>query len=209
MLHLGTLLAVLLFYRSDLVQMARFDRAGRRMMTIIAIGTVPAVVFGLAFESKLDELVDRPTTVAVMLILTGVVLLAATMLRRGDGTAEELSPKDSGIIGLAQSLALIPGVSRSGMTISAGLARGTERVEAARFAFLLGIPVIAGAGLLSVAKAVSDGDGITASTIVGLAVAAIVGYWAIAFLIRVLGRVGLAPFGIYCIAAGAISFVML
>jgi undecaprenyl-diphosphatase len=209
MLHLGTLLAVLLFYRSDLVQMARFDRAGRRMMTIIAIGTVPAVVFGLAFESKLDELVDRPTTVAVMLILTGVVLLAATMLRRGDGTAEELSPKDSGIIGLAQSLALIPGVSRSGMTISAGLARGMESVEAARFAFLLGIPVIAGAGLLSVAKAVSDGDGITASTIVGMAVAAIVGYWAIAFLIRVLGRVGLTPFGIYCVAAGAISVVML
>jgi undecaprenyl-diphosphatase len=209
MLHLGTLLAVLLFYRSDLVQMARFDRAGRRMMTIIAIGTVPAVVFGLAFESKLDELVNRPTTVAVMLIVTGVVLLATTLLRRGSRAAEELSPKDSGIIGLAQSLALIPGVSRSGMTISAGLARGTERVEAARFAFLLGIPVIAGAGLLSVAKAVSDGDGITASTIAGMAVAAVVGYWAIAFLIRVLGRVGLAPFGIYCIAAGAVSIVIL
>jgi undecaprenyl-diphosphatase len=209
MLHLGTLFAVLLYYRSDLVRMARFDRPGRRMMTIIAIGTVPAVVFGLAFESKLDELVDRPTTVAVMLIVTGIVLLSTMLLRQGDRTAEELSPKDSGIIGLAQSLALIPGVSRSGMTISAGLARGMDRVEAARFAFLLGIPVIAGAGLLSVARAISDGGGITASTIVGMLAAAIVGYWAISFLIRVLGRVGLAPFGIYCIAAGTISVIVL
>ncbi len=209
MLHLGTLFAVLLYFRTDLARMARFDRPGRRMMTIIAIGTVPAVVFGLAFESKLDELVDRPTTVAVMLVVTGVVLLSTTLLRRGDKPAEELSPKDSGIIGLAQSLALIPGVSRSGMTISAGLARGMDRVEAARFAFLLGIPVIAGAGLLSAARAVSDGGGVTPSTIVGMVVAAVVGYWAIAFLIRVLGRVGLAPFGIYCIAAGAISILLL
>ncbi len=209
MLHLGTLVAVLLYFRTDLARMARFDRPGRRMITIIAIGTIPAVVFGLAFESTLDELVDRPTTVAVMLMVTGVVLLSTMLLRRGDHTAEELSPKDSGIIGLAQSLALIPGVSRSGMTISAGLARGMDRVEAARFAFLLGIPVIAGAGLLSAARAVSDGGGVTASTIVGMVVAAVVGYWAIAFLIRVLGRVGLAPFGIYCIAAGAISILLL
>ena len=209
MLHLGTLFAVLLYYRTDLARMARFDRAGRRMMTIIAIGTVPAVVLGLAFESKLEELIDRPTTVAIMLMMTGVVLLATMVLRRGDRTTEGLSPKDSGIIGLAQSLALIPGVSRSGMTISAGLARGMDRIEAARFAFLLGIPVIAGAGLLSVVKAISEGGGITGATIVGMVVAAVVGYGAIAFLIRVLGRVGLAPLGIYCIAAGAISVVLL
>ncbi len=209
MLHLGTLAAVLVYYRSDLARMARFDRAGRRMITIILIGTIPAVILGLAFESKLDELIERPTAVAVMLIVTGIILLSTTLLRQGDRTAAELTPKDSVIIGFAQSLALIPGISRSGMTISAGLARGMERVEAARFAFLLGIPVIAGAGLLSVAKAVSEGDGITASTIVGMVVAAIVGYWAIAFLIRVLGKVGLAPFGIYCVAAGTISVILL
>lgn len=113
------------------------------------------------------------------------------------------------IIGLAQSFALIPGVSRSGMTISAGLARGLGRVEAARFAFLLGIPAIAGAGLLSVARAFSEGAGITAATIVGMIVAALVGYWAISFLIRILGRIGLAPFGIYCVAAGLLGVVIL
>ncbi len=209
MLHLGTLVAVLAYYRSDLARMARFDRPARKMITIIAIGTVPAVVLGLAFESKLDELTERPTAVAVMLIVTGVILLATMLLRPGHKRAEELSPKDAGFIGLAQSFALIPGVSRSGMTISAGLARGLEPVESARFAFLLGIPVIAAAGLLSVIRAISDGSGITVSTIVGMVVAAVVGYWAIAFLIRVLAKVGLAPFGVYCVAAGALGVIIL
>jgi undecaprenyl-diphosphatase len=144
-----------------------------------------------------------------MLIVTGVILLATMLLRPGDRATEELRPTDAGLIGLAQSFALIPGVSRSGMTISAGLARGMERVEAARFAFLLGIPVIAGAGLLSIARAISDGEGITASTIVGMVVAAVTGYWAIAFLIRVLARAGLAPFGIYCVAFGVIALIAL
>jgi undecaprenyl-diphosphatase len=209
MLHLGTLLAVLFYFRTDLAEMARFDRAGRRMITIIAIGAIPAVVLGLAFESKLEELTERPTAVAVMLIVTGIVLLATVLLPLGHRTADELSPKDAGIIGLAQSLALIPGISRSGMTISAGLARGLERVEAARLAFLLGIPVIAGAGLLSMIQAISDESGVTVATIIGMIVAAVVGYWAIAFLIRVLAKVGLAPFGIYCVAAGALGVIIL
>jgi undecaprenyl-diphosphatase len=209
MLHLGTLAAVVLYYHKDLIRMARFDRTGRRMITIIVIGTIPAVILGLAFESRLDELTEQPSVVAGMLIVTGIILLSTMLLRPGDRTMEELTPTDAGLIGLAQSFALIPGVSRSGMTISAGLARGMARVEAARFAFLLGIPVIAGAGLLSVVRAVSDGEGITASTLVGMVVAAITGYWAIAFLIRVLAKAGLAPFGIYCVVFGAVALVAL
>lgn len=209
MLHLGTLTAVLVYYRSDVARMARFDRVGRRMVTIIVIGTIPAVVFGLLFESTLDQLTERPKVVAGMLILTGLIMLATILLRPGAKTTEQLSPTDAGVTGLAQSFALIPGISRSGMTISAGLARGMERVEAARFAFLLGIPAIAGAGLLSIAKAVSEGAGITAATIIGMVVAAIVGYWAISFLIRILGKVGLAPFGIYCVIAGILAVIVL
>ena len=209
MLHLGTLAAVLIYFRSDLAAMARFDRPGRRMITIIVIGTIPAVILGLLFESKLDQLTERPKLVAGMLILTGVIMLGTRMLRAGSKTTERLSPADGGLIGLAQSFALIPGVSRSGMTISAGLARGMDRVEAARFAFLLGIPVIAGAGLLSVVKAFSDGAGITIATVVGMIVAGLVGYWAISFLIRILGKVGLTPFGIYCVIAGVIGVIIL
>ncbi len=209
MLHLGTLAAVLVFYRADIAKMARFDRPGRRMITIIVIGTIPAVILGLLFENTLDELTAKPKAVAGMLVVTGVIMLATMMLPQGRKTAEDLSPADAGLIGLAQSFALIPGVSRSGMTISAGLARGLGRVEAARFAFLLGIPAIAGAGLLSVAKALSDGAGITASTVVGMIVAGLVGYWAISFLIRILGTIGLAPFGIYCVAVGLLGMVIL
>jgi undecaprenyl-diphosphatase len=209
MLHLGTLVAVLVYFRADLARMARFDRAGRRLITIIVIGTIPAVVLGLAFESKLDELTERPEVVAGMLIVTGGVLLATVLLRLGDKKVDEVTPTDSILIGLAQSFALIPGVSRSGMTISAGLARRMAPVDAARFAFLLGIPVIAGAGLLSVARAISDGSGITAATVVGMVVAAITGYLAIAFLLRVIAKAGLGPFGIYCIAFGALALVLL
>ncbi|MEN8113954.1 MAG: undecaprenyl-diphosphate phosphatase [Actinomycetota bacterium] len=209
MLHLGTLVAVLIFYRQDLVRMARFDRPGRRMITIIMIGTIPAVILGLTLEDRLDQLTEHPIAVAGMLIVTGVILLSTTLLRRGDKPTEDLSPTDAGLIGLAQSFALIPGVSRSGMTISAGLARGMDRVEAARFAFLLGIPAIAGAGLLSMARLVSEGTGVTSETIVGMVVAAITGYWAIAFLIKVLARVGLAPFGIYCVVAGLTGVIIL
>jgi undecaprenyl-diphosphatase len=209
MLHLGTLVAVLVYYRTDVMQMARFDRSGRRLLTLIAIGTIPAVVLGLAFKSKIEELTEDPRTVAIFLILTGVVLLATMLLRPGRRGVTDLDPKDAGLIGLAQALALIPGVSRSGMTISAGLARGMDPVEAARFAFLLGIPAIAGAGLLSMADLVSEGTGITASIIVGTIVAGIAGYFAIALLIRILTQVGLAPFGVYCVLVGGFSLVVL
>jgi undecaprenyl-diphosphatase len=209
MLHLGTLIAVVLYYRSDLARMARFDRPGRRMITLIVIGTIPAAVLGLAFKEQLDRINETPKAVAVFLVVTGIVLLGTMLLRFGDRLAEGLRPVESVLIGLAQAFALIPGISRSGMTISAGLARGLQRLEAARFAFLLGIPAIAGGGLLSMLDLIGEGGGIPASTWVGMVVAAVSGYAAIALLIRILGRVGLAPFGIYCVVAGTLSFVLL
>lgn len=209
MLHLGTLGAVLVYYRKDIAAMAKFDRPARRLITIIVIGTIPAVVLGLAFESKIEELVAEPTAVAVMLIVTGVVLLGTTLLRLGDRRTEDIGPTDSLLIGLAQSLALIPGISRSGMTISTGLARGMDRTEAARFAFLLGIPVIAGAGLLQIADVLSAGESIPSDVWIGMIAAGLSGYAAIALLIRLLSRIGLAPFGIYCVAFGVFSIIAL
>ncbi len=209
MLHLGTLAAVIVYYRDDLVRMARFDRPARKMITLLVIGTVPAVILGLAFESRLDQLNENPEAVAAMLIVTGVVLLSTMLIRFGDRRADDLAAKDAILIGLAQSAALIPGISRSGMTISAGLGRGVEPVEAARFGFLLGIPAIAGAGLLSAGRAASDGTGITAAIVVGTVVAGLIGYLAIALLIRALQRVGLGPFGLYCVTVGAVALAVL
>jgi undecaprenyl-diphosphatase len=205
MLHLGTLAAVLVYYRSDLVAMAKFDRPARRLITLIVIGTVPAVVLGLMFESKIEDLVDDPSTVAIMLVVTGIVLLATGLLRTGDKRTKDIGPLDSFIIGVSQALALVPGISRSGMTISAGLVRGMSRVEGARYAFLLGIPVIAGAGLLEMVDFLGSGEPIPGSVWVGVVVAGLSGYLAISLLIRLLSRVGLAPFGIYCVAAGTLA----
>lgn len=209
MLHLGTLGAVLVYYRSDLARMARFDRPARRLITLIILGSIPAVILGLAFEDRIEELISEPVTVAYFLIGLGVVLIGTTLLRIGDKRTEDIGPLDSFLIGLAQALALIPGISRSGSTITAGMVRGMDRAEAARFAFLLGIPVIAGAGLLQILDVVSAGESIPLEVWVGMVTAGITGYAAIAILLRLLTRVGLAPFGIYCIAFGTISVIAL
>lgn len=209
MLHLGTLAAVLVYYRSDIAAMARFDRPGRRLITLIVIGSIPAAILGLTFADKIEELISDPVVVAYMMIVTGVVLLSTTLLRVGDGTMTDIGPKDSVVIGLAQSMALIPGISRSGMTISAGMARGMEKTQSANFAFLLGIPVIAGAGLLSIADVLSSGESIPTEVWVGMVAAGLSGYAAIAILLRLLTRIGLAPFGIYCVLFGAFSIIML
>jgi undecaprenyl-diphosphatase len=209
MLHLGTLGAVLVYYRADIAGMAKFDRPARKLITLILIGTIPAVVLGLLFKDKIEEFVSEPTKVAFMLIVTGAVLLATTQLRLGDRRTEDIGPLDGLLTGLAQSLALIPGISRSGMTISAGLARGMQRTEAARFAFLLGIPVIAGAGLLGVVDVLRSGESIPSTVWVGVVVAGLSGYAAIAILLRLLTRVGLAPFGLYCVTFGAIAIYVL
>ena len=209
MLHLGTLGAVLVYYRSDIADMAKFDRAGRRMISLIVIGSIPAVILGFAFKDKVEELIDEPRIVAVMLIVTGIILLLTRLIRVGTKTITHIGPLDSLLIGLAQATALIPGISRSGMTISTGLTRGMNRTDAARFAFLLGIPVIAGAGLLGLIDVVTSDVGVPATVWVGVVVAGLAGYAAIAFLLRVLTHVGLGPFGIYCVAFGSLSLVLL
>jgi undecaprenyl-diphosphatase len=208
MLHLGTLAAVLVYYRTDIAKMAKFDRPARKLITLIVIGCIPAVIGGLLFKDQIEELIADPSAVAIMMIATGLVLLGTTLLRAGDRRFEDLRPLDSVLIGVGQALALIPGISRSGMTISTGLLRGMDKVEAARFAFLLGIPVIAGAGLLEMIDFMGSGESIPGSTWVGVVVAGVSGYLAIAVLIRLLTRVGLGPFGIYCVAFGAISFIL-
>ena len=209
MLHLGTLGAVLVYYRSDIARMAKFDRPARRLITLILIGSIPAAVLGLAFEDRVEDLISEPVTVAYFLIGLGVVLIGTTLLRVGDRRTEDIGPLDTVLIGLAQALALIPGISRSGSTITAGMLRGMDRAEAARFAFLLGIPVIAGAGLLQMLEVISAGESIPVEVWVGMITAGLTGYAAIAVLLRLLTRVGLAPFGIYCIAFGALSIIAL
>jgi len=210
-LHLGTLVAVLAYYRADLKWMLtslKTDRLARRLVTLLAIGTVPAMVVGLAFSDQVERLQESTTAVGLGLIFTAAVLAIGERFRTGEVKAERAKPLDALLIGLAQAAALIPGVSRSGMTISTGSGRGLSRHESARFAFLLSIPVIFGSGLLEIVDARSQGD-LQAELLIGITVAAIVGYAAISFLIKGLARWGMRPFAWYCLAAGVLTVAFL
>ena len=209
-LHLGTLVAVLAYYRRDLAWLVRFrnDATARRIIGLLIIGTIPAAVIGLLFESNLDDLFDSPVAVGYALLATGAILVLASRLRRRRRALEDGRTIDAVTVGVAQAGALIPGISRSGITIAAGLGRGFEGIEAARFSFLLSIPAIAGGGLLQ-AIDLADQGGLRAEVFVGAAVAAVSGYLAISVLLRLLARVGLLPFAGYCFVVGAASVLFL
>ena len=207
-LHLGTLGAVLVYFRADVLQVLRFTETGRRLLVLLLIGTIPAVTGALVFRDQLDAINDDPHAVAIAMVVTGIVLILTVLLPQGSRSIENISNGGAFIIGITQALALIPGVSRSGATITGGLMRGLGRDAAARFAFLLGIPVIAGGGLLSFIDLADEGGTVGVDLLVGVAVAGLVGYLAIAILLRVLRAAGLWPFGIYCVAFGAIAWLL-
>lgn len=207
-LHLGTLLAILLYFRSEVGQIFRLTEEGRTLLRWLVIGTIPAAVLGLLFVGPLEEFNENPGAVAVALFGTGVALVATSRLPHGPKVVEDSTNRDALLLGIGQAIALIPGVSRSGTTIGAGLVRRFDRAEAARYAFLLGIPAIAGAGLFEFVDLAQSRGGIPAETWVGLGVAFASGYAAIALLLRLIRRVGLVPFGAYCIVAGGVSFFL-
>ena len=209
-LHLGTLAAILWYFRRDVAWLTRPDRdpRARHILKLLAVGTIPAVIAGLALESDLDEAFESPFRVGLALIGTGLVLLASGWLGRRLRTLEDATVTDALIVGGAQAVALIPGVSRSGMTITASLGRHFSDVEAARFSFLLAVPVILGGGAKQMLDLAGEG-GLEWELAIGVLVAAVSGYFAIAALIRVLTSWGLRPFAFYCLVVGPIAMVAL
>ena len=208
-LHLGTLIAVIWFYRSDIAGLVRqpLSDHSKRLWTLLVLGTIPAALVGLTLDGPIEIIFSDPGFVAVALIATGFVLALGLVFSPGERTLEDGRRGDALIVGLAQALALIPGVSRSGTTITAGLVQGFSRLEAARYAFLLSIPAIAGAGLIQGIELLDRG-GFEPTLLVGMAVAAITGYLAIDGLVRLLSRSGLAPFAIYCVGFGTLSLFL-
>ena len=201
-LHLGTLLAVLVYFRKDVARVLKFrtDSEGRTIAKLVAIGTIPALL-GLPLESRLESFQNTVANVGWALMVTGVVLVIGQRLSTGERRLSEGRIPDAVTIGIAQAFALIPGISRSGMTISAGNGRRFNPLEAARFSFLLGIPAIAGAGLISLPDLVSSNE-VGLELVVGFVVAALSGYAAIAILLAALRRIGLLPFAAYCLFVG-------
>ncbi|MGA7270052.1 MAG: undecaprenyl-diphosphate phosphatase [Acidimicrobiia bacterium] len=208
-LHLGTLIAVLVYFRADLARLLRFhpDDEAKKLWVLLIVGTIPAVV-GWPLESTLQSFQDDPRRVGLALIGTAIILWIGSRFANGKRQITEARPREGFMIGLAQALALIPGISRSGSTISAGSIVGLTPTEAARYSFLLGIPAIAGGGLKSMLD-VSGGTGLHAEIWVGLVVAAVAGYLAIAALLALLPRVGLIPFAIYAFLAGVATIIFL
>jgi len=191
-----------------------------RLGWLLVIGTVPAGILGLALEHPLRTLFASPESAAIFLTLNGVLLLAFESLRKrqpspGDGEgdsdpriATKMSLRQAAAIGTAQAAALIPGISRSGVTMGGGLIVGLSNEDAARFAFLLATPIIAAAGFLKLPELLgSAGDGVRGQALVGALAAALTTYIAVKFLLRFFQTNRLTPFGIYCIAAGLIFTV--
>jgi len=213
-LHAGTLVAAIAYFRTEVVTLLRgFWRALRqrairtdeqRLAVAIAIGTVPAVIAGGLGSSFIDEHLGEPWMIAIQLIVFGALLGYAdrTPQRRRLG---EASLRDGWYIGLAQVLALAPGTSRSGITITAGRWLGLDRDSAARFSFLLLIPAVAGATLYKAASAAHEGlpAGVAGPMAVGTIAAAVSGYLAISFLLRLVRTTSYRPFVLYRYAAGA------
>lgn len=210
MLHLGTMVAVLAYFWRDIMEIAvAFFQKGekalarRRLGALIILGTIPAGVLGALLEKKFEEMFDEPAQVALFLIITGVILVASEAVARRQRHIGDLKVSDSLLVGLAQAVAIAPGISRSGSTISMGLFLGFTREAAARFSFLLSIPIIAGAALFKLRHGLGSGNGEGAATLaVGFLAAAISGFAAVRFLLGYVRRHNLRLFALYCWVVG-------
>jgi undecaprenyl-diphosphatase len=207
--HLGTLLAVLAFFRQDLAEMtralprvlSRSQDAPARLVWLIAVGTIPVIIVGLALRDIEDQL-RTPAVVGVTLAVGGVLLLLAELAARRVRQAEDLGTGEAFAMGCAQSAALVPGVSRSGATLTLALFLGLRRDAAARFSFLLGVPAIAVAAAHEGLKVMREplAAGTAQLFLIGIAVSATVGYLTIKYFLRYLASHSLSVFAWYRIA---------
>jgi undecaprenyl-diphosphatase len=222
-IHLGTLAAVVVYFRATFLALVRgafrslaarrWDvTAESRLAWLLVAGTVPAGIAGLLLEGVIEDAFRRPALVGAMLVVFSGALVLAERLRWREGAVGDIRFADTLVVGLAQAVALVPGVSRSGITISAGMLRGLRREEAARFAFLLSGPVIALAGADQLARIIAGsaaaGDSRLDVFLAGGAAAAVVGFAAVAFLSHFLRANSLYPFVAYRLAAGALVIAL-
>lgn len=215
-LHLGTLVAVLAYFWRDVWRLALAALASLRNRSLadphariawaIAIGTVPGAVIGFLLEDWFEQLFSNPRAAAGFLLVTAAILAISARLGSKQQPIGAMSWLDGLLIGLAQTLAIIPGISRSGATISAGLLRGYRREDATRFSFFLSIPIILGSGLYQVLKLVINTNGASQTPLpiigAGFLAAAVTGYLCIAALLMIVRRQSLWPFSVYCATLG-------
>ena len=228
LLHFATLIAVCVYYFQDVVEMiveffrgvaALFSRTpsrgnppeGRRLVLLVIVGTLPLFAV-LPVESKIEMLGGSPVFVSCALLVTGCVLFLSDRYGGGRKTAKNATIKDALLVGLAQGVATIPGLSRSGCTISAGMAMGFQRKFAVRYSFLLSLPAVFGATLLKVIKTIKAAEplakGILPKYLLGMAVAGVVGYFSIRLVDLLASKGKFGAFAWYCWGAGLLFLVL-
>jgi undecaprenyl-diphosphatase len=236
-LHVATALALLVYFRADwfriikaffrIVRTRKLTTPDERLAWLIIVATIPVGVIGLALEHTLRTVFAKPLAAAIFLTVNGALLAGGEWVRRRSDTVRRLATiepqtaesepgrrldtlqvREAGIIGAAQSCALFAGISRSGITMIAGLVRGLDHEDAARFSFLLATPVILAAGLYKIPDLFGSlGDGVRGQALAGAVAAGLAAYASVRFLVRFFRTRNLLPFAIYCLIAGAASIV--
>lgn len=215
-LHIGTLLAIVAYYRRDVLAMILSVlqwkdpvRAGDRNLAVcIIIGTIPAVLFGLFLHVTIPDGIRDVRVIAATTIFFGLLMGFADKWGRQEKTVANVTLKSAFLVGVAQAVALIPGTSRSGITMTTARFLGFKRVDAARFSFLLGMPAMAAAGAMSLLEILQSGNaGLLADAALCVIFAFAAGLAAIHFMMKYLTRFGLWPFVLYRLALGAVLIV--
>ena len=225
LLHLGTLVSVCVVYRQDIAAIIRdtlsYFRSlghpqpggpkhypGARLLLMMFIATLPLFVI-LPINGAIEKLYYNTLFIGIALIVTGFVLFLSDKMKNGKRNEKTMSVGNAVIIGIAQAIATVPGISRSGMTISAGMAAGLDREFAAKFSFLISIPAILGANLLSLFKALSGGidTSLIPTYLLGMLVAMVSGYFSVSLVKLICKKGKFGCFAYYCWAAGAVTVV--
>ncbi len=229
MLHVGSALGLLVYFWRDWLAIIgawvhtlatrKIETPYERLAWLIVVGTIPTAVIGLKFEHQVRVALAKPESAAVFLIVNGGILLGAERLRRrsevralamregakqdGGRRLESMAYREAGVVGLAQSTALIAGISREGVCMGVGMARGLDHEDSARFAFLLATPIILGAGLFKLSDLTGPlGNGLRAQALVAMVITGITALISVRFLMRYFKTRTLTPFGIYCLVFG-------
>lgn len=221
LVHFGTLVAVLIYFRQRLFDIVRSflkSPLGHNLLSeesknfklgwFLVLGTIPAAVIGLGLEDYIELAFESPRWSSGMLLVTALILFSTRWAKREEG---RLNIARTIVIGLAQAMAVMPGISRSGATISAGMFSGMKKSEAAEFSFLLSIPAILGATMLKIPEFISkiDNTALVVNYLAGAIVAAVVGYLSIAFLMKIIKKGKFFYFGLYCAVVGILGIIFL
>jgi undecaprenyl-diphosphatase len=200
-LHVGTLVAVAIYFWRDWLALLRAAPQPRspegRLFWLLILGAIPGGLVGVLLDNLAEQTLRSPLLIAGTLSVMGLVLFAADRWGRRDRDMLDIGPVDALLIGAAQALAIVPGVSRSGITLASARARGVERAAAARFSFLLGSPIILGAALFKLRHLVAVPGAVDGPFLAGIATSAIVGLLSISFMLRYLRQSGLGIFVLY------------